>query len=856
MGVGNTSTDQNATHAYTSSGVYNVFLNITNSTGSWSNISKVQNVTAGFVADFGSDPSPSFVNELVSFSDLSSGSPTTWNWTFGDIGAGNTSTDQNPTHTYTIAGNYNVFLNVTNSTGYWSNKSRTQVVSDFLAANFTSAANPALVNVALGFSDTSVGGPVTWNWTFGDIGAGNTSTLQNPTHTYTVSGTYTVFLNITNSTGYWSNISKTQTIAEGFLADFSSAPNPSLINDLVTFSDLSSGDVSTWNWTFGDLIGGNTSTLQNPTHIYVTSGNYSVFLNVTNSTGYWSNRSKTQVVYDLLSANFTSAPNPALSGSSVFFTDLTVGGPITWSWTFGDIGTGNTSTLQNPTHTYGSFGTYSVFLNATNATGYWSNISKTQVITETFMADFSSTPNPSITNTTALFNDTSVGTPFTWNWTFGDLGAGNTSTDQNPYHTYTAAGSYNVFLNITNSTGYWSNTSKVHVVEDVTLTIEIRDMKGQKILNGDAATSDGQTQATMDGLFVFYYGYIPGHMISVNASADGYTTATATYILDLDDEYQILYLAGSGVGDVSEDKVNYVPHFVRFITIDYAGQPVSGVEVSAEGVSSTATGEWWYELLGIDTTDTGNSPSNMTFTGTTGTDGSVNFLMLETVKYQVSFENVVKGVNESLSFYPKEDSYLVVVGTTAAGDLDSSWGAGSAYITRDLYSNQSGTQLTLYLDYLDPERDTTSIYFYVENGNHVLLNETTYLGYANNFSYVVNPFTHGETYYYGYTSTNTNYGTLSGNAIVTTHSRIVAPLETMGWDTSWYMWITIICLVCFVAIVSGTTSVYGTLTFPLWSLFFGFLGWLDWCPWEFILGVAILGVMVFVVKMYARTSDG
>lgn len=79
-------------------------------------------------------------------------------------------------------------------------------------------------------------------------------------------------------------------------------------------------------------------------------------------------------------------------------------------------------------------------------------------------ASFTDVPDPSSTGQSVTFTDTSAGSPTTWNWTFGDIGGSNTSTSQNPTHTYLTAGNYTVLFNITNSTGSWSNTSGFHNV--------------------------------------------------------------------------------------------------------------------------------------------------------------------------------------------------------------------------------------------------------------------------------------------------------------------------------------------------------------------------------------------------------
>lgn len=121
---------------------------------------------------------------------------TTYSWNFGD---GGTSTDINPTHTYSVAGTFNVVLTATGNGG---TNSKTKVVTinspaTMPTANFTysGAGNYAPCNVT--FSNTSQNA-TTYSWDFGDNG---TSTETSPSHTYTSGGTYTVTLVATNANG-------------------------------------------------------------------------------------------------------------------------------------------------------------------------------------------------------------------------------------------------------------------------------------------------------------------------------------------------------------------------------------------------------------------------------------------------------------------------------------------------------------------------------------------------------------------------------------------------------------------------------------------------------------------------------
>ncbi len=138
----------------------------------------------------------------VSFTDTSSGSPTSWSWTFGD---GGTSTLQNPSHTWSAAGPYTVSLVATNAAGPSSPAATATITVNPggpppppPTASFTASATTITAGLPVSFTDTSSGSPTSWSWTFGD---GGTSTLQNPSHTWTTTGPQLVSLVATNAAG-------------------------------------------------------------------------------------------------------------------------------------------------------------------------------------------------------------------------------------------------------------------------------------------------------------------------------------------------------------------------------------------------------------------------------------------------------------------------------------------------------------------------------------------------------------------------------------------------------------------------------------------------------------------------------
>ena len=141
------------------------------------------------------------------------------------------------------------------------------------------------------FNSTSTdadGTIVNYYWEFGD---GNTSTVQNTTHQYTIPDTYNVTLTVTDNDGATNSTTKKITVSPWETpvsppnASFTYSPaNPTTI-DTVQFTDTSTdpdGTITEWYWEFGD---GSTSTLQNPTHQYTTAGNYTVSLTVYDNDG-------------------------------------------------------------------------------------------------------------------------------------------------------------------------------------------------------------------------------------------------------------------------------------------------------------------------------------------------------------------------------------------------------------------------------------------------------------------------------------------------------------------------------------------------------------------------------------------
>ncbi|MDW5549989.1 PKD domain-containing protein, partial [Methanosarcina sp.] len=126
---------------------------------------------------------------------------------------------------------------------------------------------------------------------------------------------------------------------------------------------------------------------------------------------------------------------------------------------------GSKSFVENPTHKYSKAGTYTVNLTVKNAAGS-NTVTKTEHIKVTAkpVANFTSSATSGKAPINIKFTDTSTGKPAVWKWSFGD---GTSSTQQNPTHKYSKAGTYTVILTVKNAIS--SNTvTKTDYIKVVT----------------------------------------------------------------------------------------------------------------------------------------------------------------------------------------------------------------------------------------------------------------------------------------------------------------------------------------------------------------------------------------------------
>ncbi len=198
FGDGGTSTAAAPSYTFQIPGKYTVSLTARSAAGATDTETKTDFINAALVlqADFTAGPTIGARPLAVQFADRSRHNApiSAYNWNFGD---GSTSTQASPSHTYSQAGAFGVTLEIAGPGAATSEKTLPNyiLVDDALAADFTAAPTTGAAPLAVSFTDASTGSTIrSWNWDFGD---GMTSTLQNPKHTYSAFGTYTVKLLVT-----------------------------------------------------------------------------------------------------------------------------------------------------------------------------------------------------------------------------------------------------------------------------------------------------------------------------------------------------------------------------------------------------------------------------------------------------------------------------------------------------------------------------------------------------------------------------------------------------------------------------------------------------------------------------------
>ncbi len=481
------------------------------------------------------------------------------------------------------------------------------------------------------------------------------------------------------------------------IANFSSNVTTACSPIVAQFTDLSTGNPTSWQWNLGNGV---TSNLQNPSTTYITAGTYTVTLTVSNANG---SDTKTVTNYITVKAspvvNFTGDSTVSCPPKSIAFTNLTVpnaAGTTTYLWDFGD---GYSSSSGSPVHLYTSAGNFNVTLVATNSLGCSKTLTKSGYIplVSRPVASFSSVNNNNcVVPTTVNFQNTSTNA-VSYQWNFGD---GNTSTAASPSHQYNSSGSYTVRLIATNAAGcsdtftqnafvnlgavnaaFSVNSSNTCINKTVSFTNTTTPVAGSATWYfGDGTSTTGinvthnyATAGNYNVIMVVQFGSCTdtaSQTITVNAKPSSQFTANYTTACSLPFTTQFsntstgatsyLWIFGDGsTSTVANPQKTYTTAGLYTVKL---------VSYNASGCTDTFTRQNYIHTLGLDTSlfhvvvekyYSHCAPTNVQFF-------TYNTVQVPAIGYQWSFGNTYPPTCSTcgpgnMHYYPNPGTYTVTV---------------------------------------------------------------------------------------------------------------------------------------------------------------------------------------------------
>jgi gliding motility-associated-like protein len=475
--------NNSATHTYSAAGNYTVRLIITTILGCQDTLTKTMNIRVnGPTAKFNSSVPGSCLNNAIVFNDLSVSDGLhpiqsfTWNYGDGNI---ETLTAGPFQHTYSAAGVYVVKLKVTDSLGCVDSFNiPTALVISKPLANFITTDTLSCPTQPVRFTNQSTGPNLTYLWKFGD---GTTSTQQNPVHTFTADGIFSISLFITDQYGCTDSISKTKyvtiitPVADFIMSDSLSACPPMI----VQLTDLSVNAI-TKNWNFGD---GTSATTDNPSHFYNYPGTYIVTLTVKGPGGCSVIKQK-PIVIKGPTGTFNYNPLIGCSPVNSSFAAST-SGSSSIVWDFNDGTTINT-TDSTINHVYTYPGTYVPKIILTDNAGCQVPIQGKDTIVVNGVTTLFNFENKTLCDSGKVsFVDASFSNDLitTYHWSMGD---GTVSSANNPVHQYINNGLYYPKLIITTKHG---------CIDSMLASVPVKVVASPKI--NMVTTANGCTPLTM-----------------------------------------------------------------------------------------------------------------------------------------------------------------------------------------------------------------------------------------------------------------------------------------------------------------------------------------------------------------------
>lgn len=385
------------------------------------------------------------------FTNTTSGTVTAYSWNFGD---GNTSSSQNPSNIFTNPGSFSITLQANNAAGCQNSKTKNVIIYSKPQPNFSIGLPPfsctgspsQFTDLTPVPTDSNITG---WTWVFGDA-TNATSILKNPAYTYSAANNYNVSLTVTSNFGCINTIQKPVTIAQSPVSAFTNTP--ACTNQGTQFTDASIGNIKSRLW----QVQSNTFTTPVVQYVFGSSGTFPVSLIITGNNSCVSQFTKNMIVPVIPTLDF-SVLAPCANNQSTF-SEITSGSDqaVTQLWNFGNLANGAGNPVQ---YAFTIPGIYSVRLSSTRQSGCVYSLAKNVSISQSPVADFTSSVQAGAAPLSISFTNASLGAS-TYLWKFMDQN-NSTSTQVSPSFVFTDLGDYSVELNAFNGLGCANRINKV-----------------------------------------------------------------------------------------------------------------------------------------------------------------------------------------------------------------------------------------------------------------------------------------------------------------------------------------------------------------------------------------------------------
>ncbi len=454
FGDGTSSAEINPVHSYTNGGEYIVKLVVRNEFGCSDSISSNITVSPQVIAAFTADntincKAPATVN----FTKQTTGADS-YSWDFGD---NTSSTSPNPSHVYKDTGVYAVRLIVKN-TGGCTDSLR---ISGYIKVQksyvkLMDLPDSGCIPFTKHFTANaySPDGIASYTWRMGD---GILLSGRTPVYTFNTAGSYNLSLVTITNNGCKDTTKVSNAIKAGHkpTARFSADIRNSCASTLISFTDESIGNITSWQWDFGDM---SSAKEKNPTHVYKDTGWLTVQL-VVSEGGCIDSAIYEAYVYTKPAVAIYKMDMDCSEPYKRAFTNLSLGADR-WLWDFGD---GTTSTELSPVHIFPARGEFSVSLQVWNdSTGCTYIKSKTIKISEV-SPDFFADDTIVCKGRNVTFNASSDPDIVKYSWDFGD-GSYLDKTSTPTAHAYKSPGVYSVKLTVKDALGCISSRTRSNYI--------------------------------------------------------------------------------------------------------------------------------------------------------------------------------------------------------------------------------------------------------------------------------------------------------------------------------------------------------------------------------------------------------